>query len=85
MPDITLTPRAIYLEDLAVTTNASGETASVTVLGEATNPQTLNKIALIQLTDFGQYVNDAAAAAGGVAVGEIYYSTTLSNLKTRMT
>jgi len=83
--DITLTPRLLYLEDLATTSNASGETASVTVLGEAVNPVTLNKIPVVLLTDFTQAANDGAAATAGVTVGEVYYSTTLSNLKTRMT
>lgn len=82
--DVTLTPRLIYLEDVATTTNPSGETASVTVLGAAVNPVTLNKLALVLLTQFGQYVNDAAAAAGGVPVGGLYYSTTYSKLHTRM-
>jgi hypothetical protein len=79
MPDVvTITPRKIYLEDLATTSNASGETASVTVAGEASNPQTLNKIALLLLTDLTQAANDAAAAAAGVAVGQVYYNTTNS-------
>jgi hypothetical protein len=83
--DITITPRKLYLEDVATTTNPSGETASVNVLGEATNPVTLNKLALVLLTQFTQAANDAAAATAGVSLGEVYYSTALSALKARMT
>ncbi len=82
---LTGTPRALYLEDLAVTTDPNGETAAENVYGAPANPVTLNKIAAVLYTAFGQYANDVAAAAGGVAVGQIYYSTTLSALKTRMT
>lgn len=84
---ITVTPRKLYLEDLAVTTNPAGETASVGVLqtdGTST-AETLNKIAAVLYTAFGRYANDGAAATGGVAVGQIYYSSTLAALKARMT
>jgi hypothetical protein len=83
--DITLTPRLIYLEDVATTANASGETANVNVLGAAVNPVALNKIPVVLLTDFTQAANDVAAGVAGVAVGFVYYNTTSSALKTRMT
>ncbi len=86
MPDIvTITPRKIYLEDVATTTTASGETASVNVAGEASNPQTLHKLALVLLTQFTAAANDAAAAADGVALGQVYYNTTASALYARRT
>lgn len=84
MPDsITLTPRKIFLEDLSTTTNASGATASVTVLG--TGAVTLNKLALVLLTQFTQAASDAAAAGAGVNLGQIYYNTTDSKLHARLT
>jgi hypothetical protein len=82
---ITLTPRLLYKEDIAFTTNPSGETASVTVLGAPTNPNTLNKVPAVLLTMFTQAANDAAAAAAGVNVGQIYYHTGEGGLHTRMT
>jgi hypothetical protein len=82
--DLTLTPRLIYLQDLAVTTNPAGETASVNVLGAATNPTTLTKIGLIQLSDLEQAANDVGAAAAGVPVGQHYYNTTYGKPHTRL-
>lgn len=80
---LTGTPRKLYIEDLDLTTAPSGATASVTVLGEASNPQTLNKIDMVRLSQFTQAANDAAAAALGVALGECYYNTTASKLYAR--
>ena len=86
MADIlTGTPRPLYLEDLAVTTDPDGETASVTVYGAPINPNTLHKIAVVLYTAFQQAANDVAAAAAGVAVGTVYYNTTTSTRKARMT
>lgn len=82
---VTITPRLIYLQDLATTTNPAGETASVNVAGEATNPQTLTKIGLIQWSDFEQAASDVGAAAAGVALGEVYYRTTDGKLHARLT
>ena len=81
---ITITPRLIYLEDLATTTEPTGETASVNVFGATGNPQTLTKIAIVQLTDFHAAADDAGAAAAGVPVGGIYYNVTNGALQTRM-
>jgi hypothetical protein len=81
---ITVTPRKLYLEDLAVTALQAGETASVNVAGAVGNPQTLNKIAVVLYTAYSPYANDAAAAAGGVPVGGHYYNTTTSFMHTRM-
>jgi len=83
--DVTLTPRLICLEDLSTTTNPSGATVSMTVLGAPINPVTLNKLALVLLTQFTQAANDGAAATAGVGLGFVYYSTTSSALKARMT
>lgn len=80
---ITLTPRLIYIEDLALTTDPAGETASVTVLGAAGNPQTLNKIDMVRMSQFTIANNDAAAAIAGVAVGKVYI-TSAGVLQTRM-
>lgn len=84
-PVITAIPRLIYLEDLGVTTNPSGETASVNILNAPTNPNTVHKLALVLLTDFTQAANDVAAAAAGVGIGYPYYNTATSKIKTRMT
>jgi len=80
--DITLTPRLLYKEDLALTTTVTGETANVTVLGAGT--QTLNKIPMVLFTQFTVAANDVAAAAAGVAVGQVYV-TASSVLRTRLT
>lgn len=80
---ITITPRPLYIEDLALTTTPAGATASVTVLG-AVGAQTLNKIDMIRYTQFTIADNDVAAAAGGVAVGEVYVSSA-GKLRARLT
>lgn len=80
--DITLTPRLIYKEDLSLTTNPAGETASVTVLGAGA--QTLNKIPMVLLSQFTIAANDVAAAAAGVDVG-VCYVTAAGVLRTRLT
>lgn len=79
--DITLTPRPLYKEDLALTTTPTGETASVTVLGAGT--QTLNKIPMVLMTQYTVAANDAAAAAAGVALGECYI-TAAGKLRARL-
>jgi hypothetical protein len=81
----TITPRKLYVEDLDLTTNASGATASTNVLGAPSNPVTVNKIDMVRLTQFTQAANDAAAAAAGVNLGEVYYNTTNSKLHARLT
>jgi hypothetical protein len=83
--DVTVTPRLICLEDVSVTTNPSGETVAMNVLGAAGNPQTLNKLALMLLTSLTQAANDAAAATAGVALGELYYCTGDSKPHSRLT
>lgn len=80
--DITLTPRLLYKEDLALTTTVTGETASVTVMGAGT--QTLNKIPMVLFTQFTVAANDGAAAVAGVAIGEVYV-TSGAKLRTRLT
>jgi hypothetical protein len=82
--NVTLGPRKIYIEDLELTTTAAGETDSVNVLGASGNPQTLNKVDMVRLTQFTVAANDVAAASAGVAVGTIYYSSTVGGLVTRM-
>ena len=82
--NVTLGPRKIHIEDLELTTTAAGETNSVDVLGASGNPQTLNKVDMVRLTQFTVAANDVAAGVAGVAVGTIYYSSTISGLVTRM-
>lgn len=82
MPAATITPRLIALEDLNTTTLPAGEAYSAEVLGAGTT--TLHKLALVLLTQFGQYASDSAAAAGGVALGEIYYQTGANKLHARL-
>ena len=81
---LSITPRKLCIEDLDLTTTATGETVSANVLGALGNPQTLNKIDMVRLTQFTVAANDVAAAGAGIAVGEIYYSSTLTGLATRM-
>jgi len=83
--DLTLAPRLICLEDLSITTNPSGATVSMTVLGAPINPVTLTKLALVLLTSFTQAANDGAAATAGVALGELYYHVGDAQLHARLT
>lgn len=85
MPDaVVITPRQLYIEDLATTTVPTGDADTVTVLG-AVGSQALNKIPITLLTQLVQAANDAGAAAGGVLLGESYYDTSRQRLRTRMT
>jgi hypothetical protein len=79
---LTLTPRKIYKEDLALSTSPSPTPISEYVLGVGNVP--LNPINAVMYSSFGQYANDAAAAAGGVGVGYLYYNTSASAIKVRM-
>lgn len=86
MPEsLSMTPRKICIEDLELTTTATGATVSANVLGALGNPQTLNKIDMVRLTQFTVAANDVAAAAAGISTGQIYYNSTESGLHTRMT
>lgn len=80
MPVSTITPRLICKEDLNRTTTR-GETTTAEVLGAGL--VTLNKVDLWFLSDYTAAANDAAAAAAGVEVFEIYYNTTRNKLKAR--
>jgi hypothetical protein len=77
-----LTPRPIYMEDLAVGTIPGTQTTAVILgLGSAT----VTYIPLTLLTQLVVATNDAAAATAGVAVGSSYINSTLGNvLHTRM-
>ena len=44
----------------------------------------LTSTAIIALLSNGDYANDAAADAGGVLVGQLYYNTTNSTLQARI-
>lgn len=77
-----ITPRKLFLEDIQVTTDHTPTPSTQYVLGAGNVP--LTPVALVLYSAFGSYANDAAAAAGGVAIGSIYYSTTYNSLHTRM-
>jgi len=78
-----LTPRPIYLEDLAATAVPGTQTTD-TVLGVGSG-QTVTKIPITLLTQLVAAASDAAAATAGVPVGGVYFLTTTSTLHTRMT
>jgi hypothetical protein len=83
MPSIvTITPRKTFLEDLNVTTSPNPTPTATTVMG--VGAVSLTPISAVLYSAFGQYANDAAAAAGGVAVGYLYYNTSTNLIKTRM-
>lgn len=77
-----ITPRKIYIQDLALTTDPDGETETVPVMGLGNTE--VNKIDMLRFSQFGQYADDGAAAGGGVEVGQLYYNTTNSKLHVRM-
>lgn len=79
---VTLTPRLIFKEDLSLTTSASQPTSSQYVAG--IGPTTLHLIDAVLYSAFGQYANDAAAAAAGVNLGSLYYNTTDSTIHARL-
>ncbi len=80
---VTVTPRKLFKEDLQLTTSPNASTSNQTVLGLGT--VALNPIDAVLYSVFTQAANDAAAGTAGIAVGEIYYNTTSSKLKARMT
>lgn len=77
-----ITPRKLFLEDLQVTTDHTPTTSTQYVLGAGNVP--LTPIAAVLYSAFGSYANDSVAAAGGVPIGGIYFSTTYNTLHTRM-
>lgn len=79
---VVLTPRPVYLEDLAVSA-APGQQTTDQILG--LGPSTVTLIPITLLTQLVAAANDAAAATGGVGVGVCYFNTTDSKLHTRMT
>lgn len=82
MAFLTVTPRPIYLEDLAVSTSQAPATVSEYVGG--VGDTNLTPIAVVLYSAFSSYANDAAAAAGGVPVGGLYFSSAYNTLHTRM-
>lgn len=79
---LTITPRPIYLEDLALSTENDPDQVDAVVGGVGTVP--LTPITAVLYSAFGAYANDAAAAIGGVGVGYQYYNTGTNLLKVRM-
>lgn len=83
MPSIvTISPRSIYIEDLALSTSNAPATVNEEVMGVGTVP--LTPISAVLYSAFSSYANDVAAAAGGVLVGQIYWNSTNSALHVRM-
>lgn len=83
MPFVTVTPRQIHLEDLSVTTSPTPTPSSQYVGGVGTT--NLTPISVVLYSAFIQASDDTAAAAAGVNLGFIYYNTTSSALKARLT
>ena len=65
--------RPIYQEDLA--TSATNAQVTDTVLG----------VGSVLLTPWVRAANDSAAAGLSIALGQIYWNTTINGLKARMT
>ena len=78
-----VTPRPIYKEDLALSTDHSPATVNETVMGVGV--VALTPISAVLYSAFGAYANDAAAASAGVNLGEIYYNSTFGKLYARRT
>ena len=84
MPSIlTLTPRPIYVEDLALSISNAPATVNQEVKGVGVVP--LTPISAMLYSDLHPYADDAAAAAGGIGIGYHYWNSTTSLPKTRMT
>jgi hypothetical protein len=78
---VTITPRKIFLEDLELSTSTAPSTSNQYVGGLGTVP--LTPISAVLYSAFGAYSNDTTAAAGGIALGQIYYNTTSNALFAR--
>lgn len=83
MPSIvTIIPRKIFLEDLHISTSNAPATVDQEVAGVGTVP--LTPISVMLYSDLHPYADDSAAAAGGIGVGYMYWNSTTSLPKTRM-
>lgn len=78
-----VTFRKLGIEDLEVTANPAAATVDMEVFGVGTAP--ITPIPITLLTQLVSAVNDAAAATAGVALGTVYYSTTVGGLVARRT
>jgi hypothetical protein len=78
---IQATARTLNIEDLDTTTSPTVQTVTKTVLGLGST--VLTKVDMVRFTHFVVADNDVQAAAGGVAIGEIY-CTNASKLRTRL-
>jgi hypothetical protein len=84
-PVITLTPRPIFKEDCSLTISPVPVTTSANVLtASGSVPATVHAMDIVFYSSLVVAANDAAAAAAGVAVGQLYV-TGSSVLQTRMT
>lgn len=84
-PVVTLTPRPIYKEDCALTISPTPVVTSANVLTAGGSvPATVHQMDVVFYSSFTVAANDVAAAAAGVAVGQVYV-TGSSILQTRMT
>jgi hypothetical protein len=76
---VAIKSRLISMQDLALTTDPSGETFNATVLGLGTTA--LNKIPMVRLDHFTQAANQLAAIGLGVQPGQVYYDTGIAALR----
>lgn len=82
---VQLTPRPLYKQDCKITISPIPVTDSVGVLtAGGTVTQGLTQMDIVFYSSLTIAANDAAAAAAGVAVGQLYV-TGSSILQTRMT
>lgn len=81
---VNVVPRKLFKEDLQLTTSPSAATSNQNVLG-VVGVVPLNPIDAVLYSAFTQAANDTAAQTAGVGLGEIYYNTTSSKLKARLT
>lgn len=83
-PVVTLTPRPIYKEDCALTISPTPVTTSANVLtASGSVPAAVTEMDVVFYSSLVVAANDTAAAAAGVAVGQLYV-TGSSVLQTRM-
>lgn len=82
MPSLVVTSRKLFKEDLYTSTDHTPATVNQTVGGVGT--VALTPVNAFFYSDVGAYANDAAAAAGGLNVGDLYYDSVNLRLRVRM-
>ena len=81
---ITITPRLLFVEDMALTTSPVIQQTTTNIDGAVGNPTTVTLIDMVRYTAFTSAPNDVAAAGSGINVGDVYYNSTTNRLHTRM-